>query len=116
VWSDHLPGEKLEFGGMEFDGIARVVFGGIVFALAAFVYFLPTIVAGFRHHPNTTSIFILNFFCGLPFVNNLYHGFPFVLNGLFGGSIVGYVVSLAWAFIAIDHGDADIKPRRRSRF
>jgi hypothetical protein len=77
---------------MVFDGI---VFGVVLF-LSLFVYFIPTLVAGIRHHPNTTPIFIINFFAGW--------------------TIVGYVVSLAWAFIAIDHGDADIKPRRRSRF
>jgi hypothetical protein len=41
------------------------------------VYFLPTIVASHRHHPNAIGIFILNLFLGW--------------------SVVGWVVSLVWA-------------------
>jgi len=41
-------------------------------------YFIPTIVAILRRHPNTASIVVANFFLGW--------------------SLVGFVVSLAWAF------------------
>ncbi len=38
--------------------------GFILLALAVLVYFIPTIVAGKRGHPNGTSIFLLNLFLG----------------------------------------------------
>jgi Superinfection immunity protein len=41
------------------------------------VYFLPTIVASHRHHPNTIGIFILNLFLGW--------------------SVIAWVVALIWA-------------------
>lgn len=47
-----------------------------VFAVA--IYFLPTIVAAYRSHRNTTAIFIVNLF--------------------FGWTLIGFVICLAWAF------------------
>ena len=45
------------------------------------IYFLPTIVASARNHPNIMPIFIINLFLGWTFLV--------------------WVVSLAWAFIRI---------------
>ena len=36
----------------------------IVLLLFVAAYFLPTVVAGFRHHKNTLAIFLLNLFLG----------------------------------------------------
>jgi hypothetical protein len=60
-----------EIGGM-IGGLALVC--GIAFFLFG-LYFLPTIIA--RHHPNRPSIFIVNLFLGW--------------------TLVGWVISLAWA-------------------
>lgn len=40
------------------------VLGFILLALVVVVYFIPTIVAGKRGHPNGTPIFLLNLFLG----------------------------------------------------
>ncbi len=50
--------------------------------LGAILYFVPTIVAVIRRHPNTAAIVVINF--------------------LLGWTLVGFAVALAWAFMAID--------------
>ena len=52
----------------------------VIIAVLA-VYFLPTIVAGWRNHPNGGSIFLLNL--------------------LLGWTFIGWVVSLVWSASAI---------------
>lgn len=56
---------------------ATAAVGGFV-CLGLLFYFIPTIVAVMRGHPNTPSIVVVNFFLGW--------------------SLVGFVVALAWAF------------------
>lgn len=51
------------------------------------VYFLPTIVASHRHHPNTIGIFILNLFLGW--------------------SVIAWVVALIWAASGPLGGDSN---------
>ena len=46
--------------------IATSLFVGLV--IAALLYFVPTLVAGLRHHHRTTAIFLLNLFLGWTFV------------------------------------------------
>lgn len=57
--------------------------GGLAFALIATIvlelYFLPTSIADYRKHRNTTIIFIINLF--------------------FGETIIGWVAALIWALI-----------------
>ncbi|HEX6494302.1 MAG TPA: superinfection immunity protein [Acidobacteriaceae bacterium] len=55
--------------------VALGTLGGFVFTLA--LYFLPTLVAKSRLHPNTSAIFLVNLF--------------------FGWTFVGWVISLIWA-------------------
>lgn len=45
-------------------------------------YFLPTFIAMMRRHPNAVAILIINLFLGW--------------------SLIGWVVSLAWSFTAVD--------------
>lgn len=58
--------------------------------VGAAAYFLPTIVAVSRHHPNAAPVFVVNL--------------------LLGWTLVGYVAALAWSLVAIravplrDHG------------
>ena len=53
----------------------------IVFIAGAFVlYFCPSLVANRRKHPNETAIIVLNF--------------------LLGWTVIGWVVSLVWAYSA----------------
>jgi len=40
------------------------ILGIILLALALLTYFLPSIVAGYRKHRNTTAIFVLNLLGG----------------------------------------------------
>jgi hypothetical protein len=42
--------------------IATGLFIGVV--IAALLYFIPTVIAGIRHHHRTTTIFLLNLFLG----------------------------------------------------
>jgi hypothetical protein len=60
--------------------------GGVVWILLTVLglvfYFLPTIIAIVREHPNVAPIV--------------------VINVLLGWTLVGYAVALAWAFLAID--------------
>ena len=46
--------------------------------LAIFIYFLPVVIAGFRHHHNQNSIFFLNL--------------------LLGWTAIGWIACLVWAF------------------
>ena len=48
-----------------------------VFLIVLAIYFIPTIVANFKHKDNTTAIFLLNLFLGWTFV--------------------GWVIALVWA-------------------
>jgi hypothetical protein len=50
----------------------------VLLLIGAGFYFLPTILAGGRHHHNTGAIFIINL--------------------LLGWTLVGWAVALAWAF------------------
>lgn len=62
------------------DGIISFLFNGvgiIFFILGLLLYFLPTILAVTRKHPNTLAIFLLNFFLGWSFI--------------------GWVVALVWS-------------------
>ena len=56
--------------------IMGAISGVIAFSL---VYFIPTIVASHRHHPQLTAIFILNLFLGW--------------------SLIGWVGALVWAVL-----------------
>lgn len=59
-----------------------LICGGLITLM---IYFLPTFVAILRKHPNLAAIFIINLFLGW--------------------SLVAWVASLAWSFIAFtpDH-------------
>jgi RsiW-degrading membrane proteinase PrsW (M82 family) len=60
------------------SGDAGQNIGALIFAAVAFVlYFLPTIIAAKRHHPNDAAIFVVNLFLGWTFL--------------------GWVVALAWS-------------------
>lgn len=60
------------------------------------IYFLPTIVAINRSHPNKTPIFIINLFLGF--------------------TLLVWVISLAWAFVRISDEDmAKINDKRRKK-
>jgi hypothetical protein len=50
----------------------------VLVSVSAFVYLLPTFIAGWRRNSRTTAIFVLNIFLGWTFL--------------------GWVVSLVWAF------------------
>ena len=63
-------------GGDASAGIAGVV----VVALVAGLYFLPAIVAGVRHHRNSSAITVLNLFLGW--------------------TVLGWVIALVWASTA----------------
>jgi T4 superinfection immunity protein len=52
------------------------------------LYFLPTIVAGCRRHPNQAGIVILNLFLGWTFV--------------------GWVIALVWAVSALPQTNAQL--------
>ena len=55
----------------------------VVTALASlFIYFIPSMVAVMRGHPNTAPILTVNIFLGW--------------------TLIGFVVALAWAFTAVD--------------
>lgn len=59
------------------------VFGALMlFFIGAVVYFLPTINAKSRKHPNVSSIFLLDLFLGW--------------------TLIGWVVALVWSASAID--------------
>lgn len=65
----------------------------VVAAVVVFVfYFVPTVVAVARQHPNTAPIV--------------------VVNVLLGWTLVGYAVALAWAFLAIDRDRYPVRRRR----
>ena len=53
------------------------VFGIIVFIIALFVYFLPTLIALSRNHRNKLAIFLVNL--------------------ILGGTGVGWIVALIWS-------------------
>jgi len=62
------------------EGIINFLFNGIgiiFFILGLALYFLPTILALIRKHPDTLAIFLLNFFLGWSFI--------------------GWVVALVWS-------------------
>jgi hypothetical protein len=50
----------------------------VLVSVSAFVYLLPTFIAGWRRNPRTTAIFVLNIFLGWTFL--------------------GWVAALVWAF------------------
>jgi hypothetical protein len=66
----HEYGEEPEMVG----AILLLIFLAVGLAL----YFLPALIAGSRHHPNATAIFVLNL--------------------LLGWTFIGWVVSLVWSF------------------
>ena len=51
---------------------------GIIFVVLLFIYFIPTIIAGFRKHRNAGAIFVLNI--------------------LLGWTFLGWVAALVWSF------------------
>ena len=61
--------------------------GILLILLAIVIYFLPTICAYSRGHQNKDPVFILNLFLGW--------------------TLLGWVVSLAWAFTAVQSSDDD---------
>jgi hypothetical protein len=68
--------------------------GGVIFLVVAgsiglLFYFIPSMVAALRNHPNGNAIFVLNLFAGWTFV--------------------GWVVAIVWACTAIE----DPRYRRR---
>jgi hypothetical protein len=54
----------------------------LVLCIILIFYFLPTMIAVFRRHPNALAIAVLNLLAGWTFV--------------------GYVVALVWSLIAIE--------------
>lgn len=56
--------------------------GGVIVFLLLWAYFLPTWVAFVRGHPNMVPIGIVNL--------------------VFGWTLLGYVICLAWSYSAID--------------
>jgi len=60
------------------------------------IYFLPTIIATNRKHPNALPIFILNFFLGW--------------------SLIGWVAALIWSLIALPSPKKEFDPRYTSPF
>lgn len=51
----------------------------LMFLVGLFFYFLPSLIAYWRHQPNLSAIIILNFFLGWTFV--------------------GWVITLVWSFM-----------------
>lgn len=66
-------------------GASLVILGIILIAF----YFLPTIVAANRHHPNSVGIFCVNLFLGW--------------------SLIGWVVALVWAVTATNETQQTIQ-------
>jgi Superinfection immunity protein len=60
----------------------------IILAVVISIYFLPTIIAASRSHRNTAPIFVINAFLGW--------------------TLLGWVLSLAWAFSAQDQKSLNI--------
>ncbi len=57
----------------------ETIFMPLTFVVGLVVYFVPTIVAGFRNHTQTVAIFALNLFLGW--------------------SLLGWVAALVWALL-----------------
>jgi hypothetical protein len=66
--------------------------GFVVLLLLAGAYFLPTLLAAYRYHTNTTAIFVLNL--------------------LLGWTMIGWIVALVWAFTK-PNPSAVLVPRTR---
>lgn len=58
-------------------GIIGGIMLGVGFALMAYLYFIPSLIAGKRSHPDSSAILIVNL--------------------LLGWSLIGWVVAIAWA-------------------
>lgn len=64
----------------------------VIFMVCAAFYFLPSIIAAFRNHPNTLPVFVLNFFLGW--------------------TLLGWVVALCWSCTHIQQAPSN--PYQRS--
>ena len=58
--------------------IIGITFNIVWLAFGLVVYFIPTIIAAYRKHPQTLWIFLINLF--------------------FGWSVAGWIIPLLWAF------------------
>jgi predicted RNA-binding Zn-ribbon protein involved in translation (DUF1610 family) len=67
---------------LNLGSIGAALIAILVLVIVLLIYLLPTAVAMSRHHPNTVPIFLV--------------------NSLIGWTLVGYVVALAWSFMAIE--------------
>ena len=59
------------------------------------LYWLPSVIAFYRSHHQTTAIFVLNLMAGWTFI--------------------GWVAALVWAFTRVQYDDHDYEPPRRYR-
>jgi hypothetical protein len=69
-------------GTTSMDNMPQWILLGVIVLGAAFVYFIPTIVAASRSHHNTAAILILNLFLGWSFI--------------------GWVIALVWSATAVE--------------
>ena len=60
---------------------ASALFGILFLAVIGVVYFLPSIIAARRYHPNGAPIYVVNLFLGW--------------------TLIGWVIALAWSLTAI---------------
>jgi hypothetical protein len=80
-------------GGMACCGLGLLPLIGIFIGIMC--YFVPSVVAYMRGHPNLASIVVVNFFLGW--------------------TLVGFVIALAWSFTAIEEKPGFATRRRRTR-
>ena len=66
---------------MEQDNFGDLLFFAVFFLIIGFVYIIPTFIAFRRNHPNRWPILLINV--------------------VFGGTILGWGVALAWALRAV---------------
>ena len=72
----------LKLAAAETGESGSMLVGILVLGLGVFFYFLPTIIAGHRGHPNMSPIWVVNL--------------------LLGWTVLGWVVALAWSLTAFN--------------
>jgi Superinfection immunity protein len=72
---------RLQPGQSDSPTPVSIAIGIVIIGVLLLLYFLPTFVAGFRHHPNAAAIAVLNIFLGWTFA--------------------GWVAALVWAFTEV---------------
>ena len=63
------------------------ILGFVILFVMAVLYFLPTIIAGARHHHSVGGVFVVDLFLGW--------------------TLLGWVAALAWAVSAVRRGEDD---------